>query len=234
MSRKKLKIFILALTAFCVFLPGRAQRPEPESVVKETITVTKVYADSTIVTRTFTDKNAAERFANSKADSPIGKSTAESGGRRKMSAFMMGAELGTGLDLSGSDLSTFNVDFLFGYRGHAVQFFGFTCGIHKSLGTRDSFIPLQVMLRTGFIPRPTLCFMQAGVGYSFNTVSSSPMFGDVMATIGAGVNLVQRPKFQSNIALCFGFRHFSERHQALTGLMKPNVGFVQISMGISM
>ena len=60
------------------------------------------------------------------------------------------------------------------------------------------------------------------------------MFGDYLATIGCGVNIVQRPSFQSNVILSVGFRHFTEKHQAMASIGKPNLGFAQISFGISM
>ncbi|MDE6810938.1 MAG: hypothetical protein K2J15_01160 [Muribaculaceae bacterium] len=226
MSLKNLKIFLMAITAFIAFSQASAQDTT-------TITVTKVFSDSTTVSRTFKDMKAAQRWAESGSYSQLADADLKPV-RTSPSNFMMGAELGTGLDLSGMDLSTFNIDFLFGYRGRAIQLLGVGAGLHKSLGSRDSFIPLQVVFRTGFSSRQTLAFMHVSAGYSFNTVSSSPMFGDVTATIGGGINLVQKPKFQSNITLSFGFRHFSERHQELAQVFKPNVGFVQIAMGISM
>lgn len=250
MSLKYIKIILMAIAGLLLYIPTMsAARSEsgcgelgevsslesgPRSekeIVKETITVTKVYGDSTVVSRTFTDLETARRWA---AHTEAAFKPAKPVGRTTLSPFMMGAELGTGLDLSGTDLSTFNVDFLFGYRAKKVQFLGLSAGIHKSLGTKDAFLPLQLLFRTGFMSRPTLGFMQVSAGYSFNTVSSSPMFGDIIAMIGGGVNLVQRPKFQSNITLSFGFRHFSQRHQQMTNIYKQNVGFVQIAMGVSM
>ena len=213
---------------FCLF----ASNSTPSIQERQTITVTKLLSDSTTVSATFTDPAEARRFADSPDIVPA-METADAG-PRKMSKFMVGLEVGTCLDLSGADMSTFNAEILFGYRHKVIQLLGVSAGVHKSLGTRDSFIPLYVVFRTGFLPRPTLMFFQTSAGYSFNTVSSSPTFGDITATVGCGVNLVQRPRFQSNIVFALGFRHFSERHQALANVGKPNVGFAQISFGISM
>ncbi len=154
--------------------------------------------------------------------------------RTKMNPVMIGAELSTSLDLSGADMSTFNADLLLGYRHKLIQFLGVSFGMHKSLGNRDSFIPIQLVFRTGVVPRQQLLFLHLSAGYSFNTISSSPTFGDLAASVGCGVNLVQRPSFQSRVILAFGFRHFTEKHQALASVSKPNVGFAQIAFGISM
>lgn len=203
----------------------------------EKVVITRFLSDGTVRTDTIsspgeiivkTDNSAtplvAKRYA-SKEKLPV---------KKELRSLMTGLELSTALDLSSSDMSTFNADLLFGYRRKVIQFLGVSLGIHKSLGTRDCFLPLQAVFRTGFSPRPTLAFMHLSAGYSFNTIARSKMFGDYMATIGAGVNLVQKRKFQSNIVLAFGFRHLNRDHQALTSISKPNLGFAQISFGISM
>ncbi|MDE5903573.1 MAG: hypothetical protein K2H21_10205 [Muribaculaceae bacterium] len=154
--------------------------------------------------------------------------------RTKMSTVMIGAELSTSLDLSGADMSTFNADIIIGYRHKLIQTLGVSFGMHKSLGTRDSFIPIQLVFRSGLIPRQQLFFLHLAAGYSFNTISSSPMFGDLAASVGCGVNLVQKPGFPSKVVLAFGFRHFTEKHQVMASVSKPNVGFAQIAFGISM
>lgn len=228
----KCKIIILTAIA-AVFLPvlSRASGSKPEVMEQQVVTVTKVLADSTIVEATFTDMEEARKFANDTKS--LVPTPAVSPQRKEISHVMVGLELGTGLDLSGSDMSTFNADIIVGYRHKIIQLLGLSVGIHKSLGTRDSFIPIYAVFRTGFSTRPTLMFMHASAGYSFNTIASSPMFGDITATLGVGINLTRRPRFQSNIVFALGFRHFSERHQHLINLTKPNLGFAQISFGIS-
>ncbi len=234
MRLKNLTIIFSAIAAilFSFSSPLFAQAPFEKVVTEETITVTKVLSDSTIVTSVFTDRALAEEFAKSEDLIPLAPAPQHQ--RTEMSKMMFGLELGTGLDLSSTDMSTFNADFLIGYRYKYIQLLGFGAGIHKSLGTRDSFIPLYAVFRTGFSPRPTLAFMHLSIGYSFNTISHSPMFGDTTAMIGAGINLVSKPRFQSNIIIGFGYRHFSERHQELANITKPNLGYAQISFGISM
>lgn len=232
MSSKNIHKILTAMAVILFPFVLNAATPFQEVVEEETITVTKVLSDSTTVSAVFTDPEAARRFAESDALVPAADVLPSK--PRRMSPFMFGLELGTCLDLSGTDLSTFNAEIVVGYRHKIIQLLGIRAGIHKSLGTRDSFIPLYVVFRTGFIPRPTLMFMQLSAGYSFNTVASSPMFGDITASVGAGVNLVRRPRFQSNIIFSLGFRHFSERHQQLAQIAKQNVGFAQISFGISM
>lgn len=234
MRPKSLTLILTAIAAILFSLNSSAQSSNLKRVTEERIVVTKVLSDSTIVTSVFTDAETARQFAESKDLVPPVALNSDKSLKKGMPKIMYGLELGSGLDLSGTDMSTFNADILIGYRHKFIQLFGFGAGIHKSLGTRDTFIPLYAVFRTGFSSRPTLLFMHLSVGYSFNTIARSPMFGDTTATIGAGINLIQKPKFQSNIILGVGYRHFSERHQELANITKPNVGFAQVSFGISM
>lgn len=201
-----------------------------ETIEEKQVIITKVLNDGTTVSEVFdTDSiSISDTGEVTRLDLPV-----QTPKRKEMSKLMLGAELGTSLDLSSTDLSTFNFEVLFGYRYNWVQLLGVQVGVHKSLGTRDSFIPICLVFRTPFRSKPSRFFFHFNAGYSFNTVASSAMFGDITAAIGGGINLAQRPKFQSNISLVVGFRHFNQRHQEVTQIGKENVGFAQISFGIS-
>ena len=231
MTVNSVKSLFAVMTAIFVSLSASAQSEPQQTYVEETVTITRTLADGTVETTTVAgpveDLDALLGLRNDSIQSAKPKV-------KKMSPVRWGLELGTGLDLSGTDLSTFNFDIVIGYRNSFINVLGIMAGIHKSLGSHDSFIPLKVVFRSSFTKRPSLAFFHISAGYSFNTVSSSPMFGDITGTIGCGFNLVQRPKFQSNIMLGLGFRHFNERHRALSNLPKNNTGFAQISFGISM
>lgn len=233
MRPQNLSLILTALAAILFPVLTVAVTDSPREILtEETIVVTKLMSDSTIVSATFTDANLAEQFAKSSDLQPV-VPIDEKKVKKEMSPLMVGLELGTSLDLSGNDMSTFNVDIIGGYRNKLFQLIGVGAGFHKSLGSRDRFIPLYVVVRTGFIPRPTLLFMHLSLGYSFNTISDSAMFGDTTAAIGCGINLVRKPRYQSNIILSFGYRHFNKRHQAHINVSKPNLGFAQISFGLS-
>lgn len=221
-------ILITAIAAILMFtVPAKAQSPV-ETTIEETTTITKVMADGTVITETISSDDTEALMSKRTPEEVIPSVKNE-----QLRNLMLGLELSTCLDVSSSDLSTFNAEIMFGYRHKAIQLLGLMVGIHKSLGSRDSFIPVCLVFRTSFRKKPSRFFMHFNAGYSFNTVSRSPMFGDVTACLGGGINLVQRRKFQSNIVLGFGFRHFNRRHQEMTQIFKENVGFAQISLGIS-
>lgn len=228
------------LLAFTAILDARAADPvKPADEVRmEKVVITRFLSDGTVRNDTILSPGEIIIQSESEVVSPL---VAKRYGTKSpvvpsdmMRSVMVGLELSTDLDLSSTDLSTFNADLLFGYRHKVIQLLGASVGVHKSMGSSDCFIPIQAVFRTGFSPRPTLCFMHLSAGYSFNTIADSHMFGDTMATLGVGVNLARSRKFQSNIVLAFGFRHLNERHRELTSINKPNLGFTQISFGISM
>lgn len=190
-----------------------------------TVATDTIYSPGEIIVRTDTDTFPLANKRNGRTSAPKLP--------EKLRSVMVGLDISTGLDLSGSDMSTFNGDLILGYRHKAIQLLGASIGVHKSLGTSDCFIPIQAVFRTGFRPSPSLVFMHLSFGYSFNTIARSQLFGDYLATIGAGINLVQTRRFQSTIVLAFGFRHLNEQHRELSGIEKTNLGFAQISFGIS-
>ena len=251
MTRIRSITLITALAAVFYFSPAKASETEPElppdsiyssntvkesslpiskteELIEEKVIVTKVLNDGTVITETGDMELLAKRNKTTRENDK--NLTYQPTGLRK---FMLGAELGMGLDLSSTDMSTFNFDIVFGYRYKIIQLIGVKLGIHKSLGTSDSFMPISFVFRTSFTPRPSLFFFHMNAGYSFNTVSSSPMFGDITAQVGCGLNLVQRRRFQSYLILGVGFRHFNHRHREMIQIEKDNVGFAQVTLGIS-
>lgn len=141
-----------------------------------------------------------------------------------------GVELGSSIDMSGHDQSTIDLDIVTGYRNRALQLIGLGSGIHRALGSRNTFIPVYFVCRTSFVSRPTLCFMHFKAGYSFNTVGKSPTFGGTNASIGLGFNLSCSRNFTSHIILSYGFRHFNSSTK--NPLETDNVSLAQLTFGL--
>ncbi len=149
------------------------------------------------------------------------------------SHFTWGAEFGCSIDLSGYDTSTFNVDAVLGYKNNYFRILGAGVGIHRSLGSGDNFIPVYALMRTSFSTKPRLFFMSLKVGYSFNTMGDSPMFGDTNAQLGAGINLAMSRRFQSHIILAYEFRHFNKRHKYILNDKADDISLATISFGVN-
>lgn len=142
----------------------------------------------------------------------------------------LGFELGSSIDMSGHDLSTIDFDIVTGFRNRAIQTLGLGSGIHKAMGSRNTFIPIYFVCRTSFVSRPTLCFMHFKAGYNFNTVGNSKTFGGSNASLGLGFNLSSSKSFTSHIVVAYGFRHFnsSERNP----LEVRDVSLAQVFFGL--
>lgn len=149
------------------------------------------------------------------------------------SHFSWGAEFGTSIDVSGYDSSTFNVDALFGYKNKYLRLLGMGVGIHRSFGTGDNFVPVYAVVRTSFSSRPKLFFMSFKAGYSFNTISNSSTFGDVNASLGAGINLAVSRKFRTHIILGYEFRHFNQKHREKYSLEAEDISLATLSLGVN-
>lgn len=149
------------------------------------------------------------------------------------SHFTWGAEVGTSIDVSGYDTSTFNIDALLGYKSDYFRIAGVGAGIHRALGTGDNFIPVYAVLRTSFSSKPRLFFMSLKAGYSFNTISNSSTFGDVNAALGAGINLAISKRFKSHIILAYEFRHFNSKHREKYSLEAEDISLATLTFGVN-
>lgn len=213
----------------------------PENVAPVAPVIDQIIEETTVVTTTYSDGTQEVRtLQQGETVSPDGtivrNDTVQNGNKKKslkLKPFIFGGELGTSIDLSGMDMSTFNFDIFMGYRNKWIQTVGIGAGYHKSLGFKDSFIPLYILFRSSFRPKPSLCFFHLKLGYSFNTISDSATYGDIACSIGCGFNLIQKRNLQSYILLCYGFRHFTERHLENMPISRANVSMAQITFGVS-
>lgn len=209
---------------------------QTETVVEEVTTVTTTYSDGTSETRTL----AADEIVDSNGNIVVVESSdmltdsSRKSLSKRYSHFVWGSEIGICADLSGMDMSSFNFDLFAGYRNAFIQTLALGAGVHKSLGNRDSFIPIYVLFRSSFRKKPSLCFLNLRIGYSFNTISNSPTVGDTSCAIGCGFNLSRSKKIQSYILVAYAFRHFNQRHTQIINVAKSNVSLAQVSFGITL
>lgn len=149
------------------------------------------------------------------------------------SHFTWGAEIGTSIDVTGYDLSTVDIDILFGYKNSFIRMAGFGAGIHRTVQGDDNFIPIYATIQTSFTRKPSICFMSAKIGYSFNTIGDSPTFGDTMASLGFGVNLSSTRFAKSYILASAGYRYFNRRHiEMISDIDRHYIFLAQLSFGV--
>ena len=158
------------------------------------------------------------------------------GGNRPLhtSHFTWGADLGASLDLTANDMSTFDLDFILGYKNSLFKTLGVGVGIHRTVQSGDNFIPVYALIRTSFTSRPSLLFLNVRLGYSFNTIEDSPTFGDYNAGFGCGINLSQVKKAKTYIILGVAYRYFNENHRDYVArLDTQSVWLAQLQFGVN-
>ena len=156
------------------------------------------------------------------------------GGRSLVgSHFTWGADVGSSVDLSGSDMTTFDVDAYFGYKGSYIRTAAAGVGLHKAFGNSYTFVPVYALLRTSFRSAPSLFFFEVKGGYSFNTLAGSGSAGGAYGSIGVGINLAMSRKLQSHIVFSYGFytlRHASELAIPYVG---DNISYAVLHFGVN-
>ncbi len=158
------------------------------------------------------------------------------GGDRPLdnSHFTWGADVGASVDLTAHDMSTFDLDFIIGYKNKFLKTAGVGVGIHRTVQGGDNFIPLYALIRTSFTSRPSLLFLNARFGYSFNTVEDSSMFGDFNSAIGCGINLSQTKKAKTYIIVSAAYRYFNKRHQEMISRLDTySIWMAQLQFGVN-
>lgn len=146
--------------------------------------------------------------------------------------FTWGAEAGASLDMTSQDLSTFDLDAFLGYKNPRIKVLGVGAGIHRAVHTGSNLIPVYALFRSSFRSKPSLCFLQLQAGYSFNSIVHAKSRGDVMGSVGVGINLQQAKLAQSYVLLSLNCNHFSDRTIADTPIDRKYVLFARLAIGV--
>lgn len=157
-------------------------------------------------------------------------------GSRSLSSghFTWGAEIGSSIDLSGNDMSTFDIDVLFGYKNSWIRTAGIGVGIHRAFGNHYTFLPLYAVFRSSFRSKPSLVFLNLKLGYSFNTLGGDTKTkGGFKSSLGIGFNLAMSKRFQSHLILSCGYFLLDENQKLAAGLDVRHVPLAQISFGMN-
>lgn len=147
--------------------------------------------------------------------------------------FSWGAEVGSSVDMTGHDMSTLDLDIHIGFKNDFVRFAGVGVGVSRAFGSGYTFVPVYAIFRSSFRKKPSLLFLNAKAGYSFNTVDDSPYYGDFASSLGVGINLAMNRKFRSHFILSCGYRRFGHRHMEQIKEDTRNITLAEIAFGIN-
>lgn len=149
------------------------------------------------------------------------------------SHFTWGAEIGSSLDLTSNDLSTFDVDVVLGFKNSLFKLIGVGAGIHRSIHTGNNFIPVYFVFRSSFSKKPSLFFLNFQSGYSFNSIAGSGSFGDWTGALGIGINLKQTSVAKSYIVLSCAYQHINQSYLEQSPLSIEHVVFAKLMIGVN-
>lgn len=149
------------------------------------------------------------------------------------SHFTWGIDLGTSIDLHGTNLSTIDLDVMVGYKSTFIRTLGVGSGVHRAFGQHNTIYPVYAVFRSSFRNKPSLLFFNTRIGYAFTTLNSGATRGGVMAAVGMGVNLAMSKKFQSHILLSYCYYHINATTRKESGLNKHYIDLARISFGVN-
>jgi len=139
--------------------------------------------------------------------------------------FAWGADIATSIDMTGNDMSTFDLNAAFGYKNAAVHMAGAGAGLHIAVNNDTRMFPVYGIVRTCFTRRPSRCFMEAKAGYSFNTMPDSSSDNGIYGSLGLGVNLAMGVNFRSFIIAAYTYSELPKSHDIHAVTIGIGIGF---------
>ena len=148
--------------------------------------------------------------------------------------FSWGLEVGSSVDITGNDLSTFDAHLYGGYSNKLFQLLGIGVGLQRSIGSynKNLFIPFYGVIRTSVRTRPSRFFFNLKAGYSFNTVHDGASKGGFLVSGAGGFVLARSRILTSYIMLGYGYYHINDATVYQQNLDLNHVDFAQISFGV--
>lgn len=144
-----------------------------------------------------------------------------------------GAEVGSSVDLTGNDLTTFDAHLNCGYTNSLFRIIGVGLGVQRSVSNANTFIPFYGVISTSFRTKPSNFFFNLKAGYSFNTVNSGRNKGGFLCSTGLGMMLKRSRLVSAYIMLAYSFYHLDRTVVSEQQLDINHVDFAQIIFGVS-
>lgn len=130
-------------------------------------------------------------------------------------------------------MSTFDADAIFGYKNSYWQVLGVGAGVHKAFGNEYTFVPVYAIMRTSFRSKPSLFFLDARAGYSFNTLADAGSQGGFIFSVGCGINLYVAKGINSHIIASYGYFGLKEATDANVPYRSDNIAYAMLRIGVS-
>lgn len=150
-----------------------------------------------------------------------------------LSHFTWEADIGSGIELNGNNMSSVLIDAGFGYKNDFINFAGVGAGINVMLNNGSRLFPVYAMLRTGFRPRPTIVFFDLRAGCSFNSIDNSTSQVGFFGSAGVGFNLATGRTFKSYIIAGYsytGLQSYTDKSGQRQDLSDINAAVIRLGI----
>ncbi len=119
--------------------------------------------------------------------------------------FAWGAELGGSIDMTGSDMASFNFGLHVGISYSWIKFLGVGASYNIMTANSCRHMPVYAELRTDFSARPRLLFFDIRGGVSINSLPQDISRTGGYVFTGIGCNLAKSKKFASYLLVGYSF-----------------------------
>lgn len=143
--------------------------------------------------------------------------------------FAWGAEIGSGIDLTGSDMSTIDFGVCVGYSHSWINLLGISAGVDMMMSNSSRYFPLCAVLRTGFNSHPGRWFMDLRAGVAINNIYDRGSKSALYLSPGVGFYLARGRTFESYVGLNYIYNdidyqtHLSDEWPIKHGLSQMSV-----------
>lgn len=132
--------------------------------------------------------------------------------------FAWGGEVSSSIDLTGHDLSTFNIGANLGYKNSLFQIVGVGGQINIGVGNNSRMYPVFAIVRTSFSKQPKRCFLELRGGYSFNNMDDGRSHNGAYALAAWGIHLAMAHNFRSYLSVGYSFHQISGHYSDLSAV----------------
>lgn len=120
--------------------------------------------------------------------------------------FRWGADVGTDIDLTGQDASTYDISVSFGFSRKWINFLGVGAEASFAVSTPQRTYPIFVNFRTNFKNRPSIVFWDIKGGVALDYPGDNRSHAGAYASTGVGCYLARSSTFSSHILIGYTFR----------------------------
>lgn len=146
--------------------------------------------------------------------------------------FTWGAEVGSGIDMGGDNMSTLNISALIGYRTSWINFAGIGLGIDMMMSNSCRSFPICGIIRSSFARDPKLFFAEMRAGVAMNQATNVPDRTNLFLQPGAGIYLATGNTFASYLMLSYTYNDmtfFGDKKDTLV----HGLNMATISIGVT-